>query len=97
MFILAGSIHVAMNFQRAEEVYARPERQILVPFAEWVEKEWERLPPAASIWRKARGVFVAQYAGDLEVLSQQLSAQGWTVSPRWTWRASLPYLNPNAT
>ncbi len=98
VFILAGSIHVAMNFQRAEEVYARPERQILVPFAEWVEKDWERLPPRRiDLAGRPEEVFVAQYAGDLEVLSQQLASQGWVAAPRWTWRESLPYLNPNAT
>ena len=26
-----------------------------------------------------------------------LGKSGWSVAPKWTWRESLPYLNPNAT
>ena len=46
---------------------------------------------------KPEEVFLAQYAGTLEPLSQELQQAGWALSPSWTWRESLPYLNPNAT
>jgi membrane protein DedA with SNARE-associated domain len=97
VFILAGAIHIAASFTRAEEVYAMPQRQILVPVADWVEKDWQRLPQRRiDLAGKPEEVFVAQYAGDLEALSQSLTQDGWMPSPKWTWRESLPYLNPNA-
>jgi hypothetical protein len=41
--------------------------------------------------------FIAQYAGDLDGLSAALGKTGWRQVPVWTWRESLPYLNPNAS
>lgn len=98
VFLLAGAVHVATGFGRATEIYAMPERQILVPVSQWVEKDWERLPARRIDFAgKPEEGFVAQFAGNLDQLSAQLTASGWSVSPTWTWRESLPYLNPNAS
>lgn len=98
VFLLAGAVHVATGFGRATEMYAMPERQILVPVSQWVEKDWERLPARRIDFAgKPEEGFVAQFAGNLEQLSGQLQSSGWVVSPTWTWRESLPYLNPNAS
>ena len=35
---------MATGFTRASEMYAVPEPQTLVPVAQWVEKDWEKLP-----------------------------------------------------
>lgn len=98
VFLLAGAVHVATGFGRATEIYAMPERQTLVPVSQWVEKDWERLPARRIDFAgKPEEGFVAQFAGNLDQLSAQLTASGWSVSPTWTWRESLPYLNPNAS
>lgn len=98
VFLLAGAVHVATGFGRATEIYAMPERQTLVPVSQWVEKDWERLPARRiDLAGKPEEGFVAQFAGNLDQLSAQLTASGWSVSPTWTWRESLPYLNPNAS
>ena len=97
VFVVVGAAHVSTGFGLASQIYARPEPQILVPVAQWVEKEWEKLPARRiDLAGRPGEVFVAQYAGDLDALSGQLSGQGWAVTPVWTWRQSLPYLNPNA-
>jgi undecaprenyl-diphosphatase len=98
VFIIAGAAHVSTNFSRAEEVYARPQNQILVPMAEWVARDWEKLPARRiDLAGKPKEVFIAQYAGELDRLSESLQKAGWTLTPNWTWRESLPYLNPNST
>jgi undecaprenyl-diphosphatase len=98
VFLGVGVVHVATGFGRASEMYAMPERQILVPVSQWVDKDWELLPARRIDFagRPEEG-FIAQFAGNLDQLSAQLVAGGWTVSPVWTWKESLPYLNPNAS
>lgn len=98
VFIAVGALHVATGFTRAEETYAMPQRWVLVPVSDWVEKDWERLPSRRiDLAGKPEEAFVAQYAGELETLSKSLAASGWIATPKWSWRQSLPYLNPNAT
>ena len=98
VFLTAGSIHVSSGFTRVEELYATPQKQILVPVADWVAKDWAKLPARRiDLAGKPEEVFIAQYAGELEALSAQLIKAGWNATPTWTWRESLPYLNPNAT
>ena len=96
-FVAAGAFHVATGFSKASDMYAMPEQQILVPVAQWVEKDWEKLPARRiDLAGKSEETFIAQFAGNLEILESQLQANGWNTSPVWTWRQSLPYLNPNA-
>ena len=98
VFLVAGTVHVATGFGRASEVYAMPERQILVPVSQWVNKDWELLPPRRIDFAgRPEENFIAQFAGNPDQLATQLEAGGWTVSPVWTWKKSLPYLNPNAS
>lgn len=98
VFLLAGAAHVATGFTRATEMYAMPERQVLVPVAQWVDKDWQLLPARRIDFAgRPEESFIAQFAGNLDQLSAQLVSSGWTVNPTWTWRESLPYLNPNAS
>ncbi len=97
VFILAGATHVATGWARASDFYAMPERQILVSVSDWVERGWETLPARRiDLAGRPEEIFIAQYAGDLDVFARQLARGGWTLMPVWTWRESLPYLNPNA-
>ena len=98
VFLGVGAVHVATGFGRASEMYAMPERQILVPVSQWVNKDWELLPARRIDFAgRPEENFIAQFAGNLDQLATQLEAGGWTVSPVWTWKESLPYLNPNAS
>ena len=98
VFVLAGGLHVATGLARAHELYAMPQRQVLVPLSQWVGAEWETLPVRRiDLAGKPEEVFVAQYAGDLDRFAQSLASGGWSVVPPWGWRESLPYLNPDAT
>jgi membrane protein DedA with SNARE-associated domain/membrane-associated phospholipid phosphatase len=98
VFLGVGAAHVVTGFGRASEMYAMPERQILVPVAQWVDTDWELLPARRIDFAgRPEENFIAQFAGNLDQLAAQLEAGGWTVSPVWTWKQSLPYLNPNAS
>jgi len=98
VFLLAGAAHVATGFGRASEMYAMPESRRLVPLGEWVDRGWSQLPPRRiDLAGRPEENFIAQYAGDLDTLAGVLAKDGWAVSPVWTWRESLPYLNPKAS
>ncbi len=98
VFLLAGAAHVATGYSRAAENYAVTQPQVLVPVAQWLESDWQTLPARRiDLAGNPEERFVAQYAGELAPLSAGLEREGWKVSPAWTWRQSLPYLNPNAS
>ena len=98
VFLIAGAAHVAKDYDVAETMYAMPSRQVLVPVAEWLARDWQRLPARRiDLAGRAEETFVAQYAGSLESLSALLQNAGWIETPKWTWRQSLPYLNPSST
>ena len=97
VFILAGAAHVTLRYERAQEIYAMPQRHILIQTADWLSDGWEKMPPQRiDLAGKPEESFIAQYAGDLAPLDGWLKQGGWTEVPHWTWRESLPYLNPNA-
>jgi membrane protein DedA with SNARE-associated domain/membrane-associated phospholipid phosphatase len=98
VFLVVGGLHVATGLARAHELYATPERQVLVPMAQWVDTDWQTLPARRiDLAGRPEENFIAQYAGDLGTLSRVLSQSGWSAVPVWTWRESLPYLNPEAS
>ena len=97
VFVVAGATHVATGFGRASEMYAMPDSRRLVPVADWVDRGWSELPlRRIELAGRPEENFIAQYAGDPEALAKVLALDGWAVSPVWTWRESLPYLNPKA-
>lgn len=98
VFLLVGGLHVATGLARAHDFYAMPEKQVLVPISQWVDSDWRTLPARRiDLAGRPEEAFLAQYAGDLDTLSRALTRDGWTAVPVWTWRESLPYLNPEAS
>jgi membrane protein DedA with SNARE-associated domain/membrane-associated phospholipid phosphatase len=98
VFVLVGGLHVATGLARAHELYAMPQRQVLLPVAQWVETGWETLPARRiDLAGRPEEHFIAQFAGDPAVLQEVLASQGWSAVPVWSWRGSLPYLNPKAS
>ncbi len=98
IFIIAGWLHVQSGYATAEQMYAAPETEEQVTLTNWVDKEWKRLPPRRiDLAGKPEEAFIVQYGGSLDQLSAAFTSHGWTATPRWTWTASIPYLNPHAT
>jgi undecaprenyl-diphosphatase len=96
-FVVAGSLHVGANYDKADAAYAPHELTQRINLAQWQAGGWKRLPPRRiDLAGKTEEVFLAQWAGILEPLRTALAASGWTETPKWTWRDAIPYLNPNA-
>jgi undecaprenyl-diphosphatase len=97
VFLAVGAAHVATGYGRASSLYAMPEARVLVPVSQWVAQDWERLPARRiDLAGRPEENFIAQYAGDPAALSGELGKHGWRETPVWSWRESLPYLNPNS-
>ena len=96
-FVVAGTLHVAADYEDAEVAYAPRQLTEHIDLAQWQESGWKRLPlRRIDLAGKAEEIFLAQWAGSLDPLRDALAASGWTETPKWTWRDAIPYLNPNA-
>lgn len=97
-FILAGSAHIAVNYDEAEEVYGPHQKIVAVRLADWRTGGWETQPKRRiDLVGKTGETFLVQMAGSLDPLRLDMTKAGWTETPKWTWRQAIPYLNPNAT
>jgi undecaprenyl-diphosphatase len=95
-FVAAGAVNVSSNFDRAEKFYAAPEQSYSITPAEWETAAWLQLPMRRIDFAgKPEEQFIIQWAGSLEGLQKVLESRNWVYSPKWTWRDSLPYLDPN--
>jgi undecaprenyl-diphosphatase len=98
VFMIAGTFHVSTGHEKAEAAYAQPQVLTDTTLAAWQQEGWKGLPPRRiDLAGKPEEVFLVQMAGNLDTLEAAMTAAGWTVTPKWTWRQSIPYLNPNAT
>ena len=96
-FILTGATHIAWHYPAAEQLYATHQRIERIDVARWQEQDWRKLPARRiDLAGRPEELFLVQWAGSLEPLRNLLAAAGWIDTPKWTWRESLPYLNPNA-
>ena len=96
-FVVAGAINVSNNFDKAEKIYAAPEQSYSITPEEWETAVWQRLPVRRiDLAGKPEEQFIMQWAGSLEGLQKVLESRNWAFSPKWTWRDSIPYLDPNA-
>ena len=96
-FVAAGAMHISNNYDQAEKFYAAPEQSISITPAEWETTGWLQLPVRRiDLAGKPEEQFIIQWAGSLESLQKVLEGRNWVYSPKWTWRDSIPYLDPNA-
>ena len=65
--------------------------------AEWESTAWLDLPARRiDLAGRPEEIFIMQWAGSLVALRKRIEGQGWVYSPKWTWRESIAYLDPNA-
>jgi hypothetical protein len=96
-FVVAGALNISGNFDRAEKFYAAPEQSYSMAAAEWESAAWLDLPARRiDLAGRPEEPFIIQWAGSLEDLKKILESRSWVFSPKWTWRDSIPYLDPNA-
>ena len=96
-FVAAGAINISNNFDKAEISYAAPEQSYSITPMEWETTAWLQLPDRRiDLAGRPEEQFIMQWAGSLERMQAILESRKWTYSPKWTWRDSLPYLDPNA-
>jgi hypothetical protein len=96
-FVAAGALNISNNFYKAEKFYAAPEQSYSMVPAEWESTAWLELPARRiDLAGKPEEQFIMQWAGSLDGLQKVLVSRGWVYSPKWTWRDSISYLDPNA-
>ncbi|MBI2719438.1 MAG: phosphatase PAP2 family protein [Rhizobiales bacterium] len=97
-FVLAGAIHVSWSYEEAEDIYAPQPHIVTVSLAQWSSDGWKAIPKRRiDLVGKVGETFLIQYAGSYDALRLAAAERGWSETPKWTWRQSIPYLNPNAT
>ena len=96
-FIIGGAVNISNNFDKAEKFYAAPEQSYSLTPAQWESAAWRNLPARRiDLAGIPEEPFIMQWAGPLEDLQKILESRGWVYSPKWTWRDSISYLDPNA-
>ena len=97
VFMTVGAFNVFTNYDKAEAAYAPPQVITDTTMALWQQGGWKQLPARRiDLAGKPEEVFLAQMAGNLDTFASAMTADGWVATPKWTWRDSIPYLNPNA-
>jgi hypothetical protein len=97
VFLLVGAVHVSWSYDQAEEAYSPHKVSFPVEISKWQGGGWKFLPRRRiDLVGKVGETFLLQMAGSYDPLQLTLAKAGWTVTPKWTWRRAIPYLNPNA-
>lgn len=95
--VIGGNFHIGASFENAEKFYAVQQSTYTISAEEWQAASWLRLPAARiDLAGKPEERFVAQWAGSLDALQAGLATKAWLPSPKWSWRDSIAYLDPNA-
>jgi len=96
-FVVVGALNIRMNYDRQEDFYVPALKVQQSRIIEWEKQGWKALPARrVDLVGKVGETFIVQYAGSLDALRLALAPHGWTETPKWTWKAAIPYLNPNA-
>jgi undecaprenyl-diphosphatase len=93
----AGSWHVVQSHEENLALYAPRYTTESASRAQWLTQAWQVLP---SHRIDTRGVekqpLNLQWSGTLAELQQQLSTQGWRLSPPLTLKSAMQWINPKA-
>jgi membrane protein DedA with SNARE-associated domain/membrane-associated phospholipid phosphatase len=96
-FIAAGIIHISSGFARAVELYAPRQAVRSETLEEWQASGWSKLPGRRiDLAGKPEEHFIVQWLGGPAELAGVLDQAGWRLHPKWHWKDSLPYLEPDA-
>jgi membrane-associated phospholipid phosphatase len=97
VFIMAGALHISLDYNRTEHLYAARDKMLTVSLVDWPQSGWTKV---ASRRIDLAGVpeeqFVGQWLGSLETLQTAVQASNFMVIPNWTWKDSFAYLDPHA-
>ena len=97
VFVIAGALHISSDYNRAEALYAARDKMLAVALVDWPQTGWNKV---ASRRIDLAGVpeeqFVGQWLGSLPALQTAVQAANFTVIPKWTWKDSFTYLDPQA-
>jgi undecaprenyl-diphosphatase len=96
-FLAAGFIHIGSRFARAVELYAPRHVVKSETLENWRVAGWRKLPARRiDLAGKPEEAFIVQWLGGPAELAGVLDQAGWRLHPKWHWKDSLPYLEPNA-
>ncbi len=96
-FAAVGTLHVDHRHTADMRLYARRERQQVLPWAAWWRSGWSQLPShRIDLAGSVEAPLTFQWAGSLTALRVELSAQGWQRPVPWTVRSALQWLEPHA-
>lgn len=93
----AGAAHIALAHGADMHRYAVRKPIRTMTLASWQQDGWAELPARrVDLFGEYEEPFTIQWAGPLDNLQAELSADGWTTSVPWTLRSSLEWLSPQA-
>jgi membrane protein DedA with SNARE-associated domain/membrane-associated phospholipid phosphatase len=96
-FVLVGVLHSSIGYDRAERHYRAPNKVMVYALSTWSQEGWSKV---SSRRIDMAGVpaepFAVQWLGSSAALQAALLAADFKSVPKWTWRDSFFYINPNA-
>jgi membrane protein DedA with SNARE-associated domain/membrane-associated phospholipid phosphatase len=96
-FFTIGALHISTSYDRVERRYVAPNKMISYALADWPQVGWSKMASRRiDLAGVSEEVFVVQWLGSPASLEAALRAAQFMPVPKWTWRDSFFYLNPNA-
>lgn len=97
VFIVAGILHTASSYDRAELRYAARDRKISYSLADWLSTDWRTAQlRRVDMAGKPEETFLIQWIGPFPALQSALEGAGYKLLPKWTWKDGFLYLDTHA-
>ena len=94
---VAGTVHVTRRHALDVEHYAAKATTPTMPAADWWTTDWRQLPAhRIDLTGETEEPLTIQYAGELDVLRENLLRKGWRTPEPWTPLSSLAWLTATA-